>query len=480
VVTSDCLGPEEVVRDGVNGLVVPTGDAETLADAMRSLIDDPTLLAHLRHGVGATPIEIRGTSEHVEALLDRYRREERFRTAHTPNVAFVVGADGAIARYRVHHPSEALALHGASTRIVHYLDPGLAEIAEGMDVVVLQRVPATAHVLEVIERWRTAGTHVVFDVDDLIVDPDLADTIPGIRRLAPTDLEHYVDGLHRYRTTLEHCDGAIVPTPGLADSIGRLTGLPVAVAANGIGLVELRLAAAARARRQLRGRVTVAYFSGSDSHQPDLDLITPALAEVLRERPQVDVLVVGPVTTEATLDDFGDRVTRRPFQQWYQLYDQLAAVDVSLAPLVLPSDFNEAKSAIKWLEAAAVGVPTVASANGPFSRAIDDGRTGVLCENVDDWSRALLALVDDPAGRRRIGAAAQRAAELHHGPHVTAASWRSAIGDLATRRPSGRTSTWTRRSPDERAMSAPPLDAYGIDAAGLVRTRRRRRWFSRR
>ena len=37
VLTSDSVGPEEVVRDGVNGLVVPSGDATVLAAAMRRL-----------------------------------------------------------------------------------------------------------------------------------------------------------------------------------------------------------------------------------------------------------------------------------------------------------------------------------------------------------------------------------------------------------------------------------------------------------
>ena len=40
VVTSDCLGPEEVVLHGQNGLVVPTGDATALAAAMRRLVED--------------------------------------------------------------------------------------------------------------------------------------------------------------------------------------------------------------------------------------------------------------------------------------------------------------------------------------------------------------------------------------------------------------------------------------------------------
>ena len=422
---------------------------------MRSLVVDADLLARLRRGVRSAPVDVRTTDEHVEGLLVRYSQPGRTRRTMAPNVAFVIGADGAIARYRVHHPREALSLHGATTRVMHYLDPGLGQIADGMDVVVLQRVPATSDLLEMIERWRAAGALVVFDVDDLIVDPDIVTAIPGVDQLAPTVFEQYVDGLYRYRTTLEHCDGAIVPTPGLADSIGGLTGLPIAIAPNGIGLVEMRLAVAARGRRSPSDRVTIAYFSGSDSHQPDLDLIAPALADVLRNRPQVDVLIVGPLAPGPQLAAFGDRVECRPVQPWDELARQLAAVDVNLAPLVVPSEFNEAKSAIKWLEAAAVGVPTVASASGPFEDAIDDGRTGLLCANVSEWTPTLIALVDDPVRRRRIGAAAQREAEVHHGPHVTATNWTRAIDDLAERRSAARASTWTRNRAPRNALNQP-------------------------
>ena len=40
VITTDAPGCRETVRDGVNGLLVPVGDADALADAMTMLADD--------------------------------------------------------------------------------------------------------------------------------------------------------------------------------------------------------------------------------------------------------------------------------------------------------------------------------------------------------------------------------------------------------------------------------------------------------
>lgn len=72
VITTDCRGPEEVVRDEVNGLVVPTGDRRALADAMRSVVRDRRRLADLRAGAVSTPITLRHPAEHVATLVERY------------------------------------------------------------------------------------------------------------------------------------------------------------------------------------------------------------------------------------------------------------------------------------------------------------------------------------------------------------------------------------------------------------------------
>ena len=56
VITGDNPGPTEVVKDGVNGLVVPRGDAEAFGDAMRHLITEPGLLAGCGPAPGALPL----------------------------------------------------------------------------------------------------------------------------------------------------------------------------------------------------------------------------------------------------------------------------------------------------------------------------------------------------------------------------------------------------------------------------------------
>ena len=41
VVASDIAGYRDVVRDGVDGVLVPRGDAQALAEALRDLYDEP-------------------------------------------------------------------------------------------------------------------------------------------------------------------------------------------------------------------------------------------------------------------------------------------------------------------------------------------------------------------------------------------------------------------------------------------------------
>jgi glycosyltransferase involved in cell wall biosynthesis len=73
VITSDCLGPEEVVVHDGNGLVVPTGDDAALAGAMAALIQDRARLARMRRHATEHPVAPRTPDDHAAALLARYR-----------------------------------------------------------------------------------------------------------------------------------------------------------------------------------------------------------------------------------------------------------------------------------------------------------------------------------------------------------------------------------------------------------------------
>jgi glycosyltransferase involved in cell wall biosynthesis len=73
VVATAVGGVPEMVRDGVDGLLVPPGDAGRLADAWRRLLDDPALAARLAAAARAR----------VRERYSKERTVERFERFYT-------------------------------------------------------------------------------------------------------------------------------------------------------------------------------------------------------------------------------------------------------------------------------------------------------------------------------------------------------------------------------------------------------------
>ena len=65
--------------------------------------------------------------------------------------------------------------------------------------------------------------------------------------------------------------------------------------------------------------------------------------------------------------------------------------DINMVPLVADR-FNDCKSAIRFLDAALVGVPTIASRVGDFVNVIAQDRTGIFCEGEYEWVERLGSL----------------------------------------------------------------------------------------
>src|SRR5688572_32851577 len=79
--------------------------------------------------------------------------------------------------------------------------------------------------------------------------------------------------------------------------------------------------------------------------------------------------------------------------------------------VVMPS-YSESFGLVA-LEAQACGTPVVATRVGGLSRAVSDGRTGLLVDGhrAADWADALETLYDDPVRRQGMGRAAAIKAE---------------------------------------------------------------------
>ena len=263
---------------------------------------------------------------------------------------------------------------------------------------------------------RAGGAEIMFDVDDYMIDPDLArvEIVDGIRSQS-FDVEEVRAYWARMQTTFAHATFASAPTAFLAARL-RLYLKPSFVLPNAFDedtFHTSRRAARQRKARACDGWIRIGYATGSRTHQKDFAVAADAVAQVLRERPQTRLVLFqhfgSPVLDLSEFPAFAgleSRVEWRELVPIRQLPTVLADFDVNLAPLEVGNPFCEAKSELKYFEAALVDVPTVASPTEPFRTAIRHAETGLLASTAQEWHAALLRLVDDPGYRAGLARAA--------------------------------------------------------------------------
>ena len=142
-------------------------------------------------------------------------------------------------------------------------------------------------------------------------------------------------------------------------------------------------------------------WQGGFSHYEDLMV----LKDVLPDLPDGVVPVVSGWTPPVLASLCGGRleshgwvhIEAHPYKQ------AMLALDFAVIPLV-DNEFNACKSAIKWVEYSALGVPVVASNVGPYAAEIVDGETGLLVPNEPAaWKDAISRMTKDGGLRKRLG-----------------------------------------------------------------------------
>ncbi len=349
-------------------------------------------------------------------------------------IVFVSGETGTPGEvYRIARFARAAEQAGARTLVLPFEQvPAQREKLVDADIVFIWRAAWTAEIEVAVESARQVGAKLVFDVDDLMVEPDLAraDIIDGIRTLnVPVEAlrGHYT----RMRDTMANCEFCLTTTEELAWHIRRHA-LPTLVLPNGFDRAVLQLSRHVARRRRMGGSdglVRLGYAAGSRTHQRDFAQIAPAVARVLRERPECRlVLFKSPIDTLPVVDivEFPDlagleaRIEWRDMVKLEWLPEEIGRFDINLAPLEAGNAFCEAKSELKYFEAALVDVCTVASPTGPFRRAIAHGRTGFLAATQDEWYETLNLLAGNAELRHQIARAAYVDVLWPYGPEQRA------------------------------------------------------------
>jgi len=360
------------------------------------------------------------------ALIQHKASQDAQRTI---NVAWIGGEpDTPGYRYRVLNWADAARAIGANVTHMRIDEwERHAGDIESAHVVVLWRAKWDERTRKVHDLVRKGGGRLIFDVDDLMFDPRFAraEVIDGIRSHSFSERE-VANLFGLMRQSAASCDLCMATTLELADHF-RAMDRPTFVMPNGFdqAILETSRLAVRRRRAQLDdGLLRIGYAGGSKTHQHDFAVCASAVAQVLREHPEARLVVFRDKLGASVLDvtefpEFGSlcaQIEWRELVPLAELPNEIARFDINLAPLEVGNPFCEAKSELKYFEAALVDVCTVASPTGPYRRAIEDGRTGRLATTAAEWHAALSALVASPAQRRALAREALRDVLWTFGP----------------------------------------------------------------
>jgi O-antigen biosynthesis protein len=313
--------------------------------------------------------------------------------------------------YRVDHKVQMYESLGYEVAVVSWTDFTAARHElQTSALVIFYRVPANEFVKHLVAEAERLSIPKFFDIDDLVFDvKPYAELLAGTNLSKATQLS-LLEGAKLYCEALRLAGQGIASTPTIAKAMERVVSGKVHIVSNAIDPAVQQVADEVRRNPPFRAdlnSVVIGYGSGTDTHDADLLLATPALLRILKKYPHVQFVMHGPLKPSAEFKKVAKQITQIPFLEPRDYYRAVSTWDISIAPLT-KQIFNDAKSNIKFLEASAFAVPSVCSPAEPFQSVIESGKNGMLAVTEQEWFECLETLVLDAKLRKRMGENARK------------------------------------------------------------------------
>lgn len=326
--------------------------------------------------------------------------------------------------YRVMLPAMALGadwagVHGYPPKL-HYAtgrvkgESKLPDLIDDYKVVVIQQ-PKGESWEQMITALQEAGKKVVFEVDDYL---------HGVNERPDHGFKDAFDkrALVLYERCMRMADALIVSTEYIARKYKKYNP-NVYVCQNGIDLKRYALT------RPKRSTVNIGW-AGATGH---LEAIRPWISQVyhvMMQRPEVSFVSIGQNFADGLkpLLENPDRAVSIPFCAIEQYPSAMSMIDIALGPAGGGS-WYKGKSDLRWLEAAALGIPIIARPS--VYPEIEPGVTGFHATAPHEMVPILMELLNDPELRERVGAQAKEHVTKHRSMKTMSEVWADALQAIA-------------------------------------------------
>jgi glycosyltransferase involved in cell wall biosynthesis len=257
-------------------------------------------------------------------------------------------------------------------------------------IVVIQQ-PAGKGWMEMIDVLQKRGVIVVYETDDYV---------HSIKSMKGEHdyYEHFDQAyLAEAETAMKQCDALIASTEWIAGNYSHFNKAPF-VCRNGIDHRRYQLT------KPPRPTVNIGWSGGTGHNKVVIPWFQEA-AKIMRSREFVNFVSIGQPFADAFERWFGpERALSIPWTAIETYPGAMTMFDIALAPAGR-NGFFKGKSDLRWLEAAALGIPVVGDPE--VYPEIVDGVTGFTARRREEAASKIEALVDDPGERLHIGRAAR-------------------------------------------------------------------------
>ncbi|MEM8531566.1 MAG: glycosyltransferase [Chloroflexota bacterium] len=357
------------------------------------------------------------------------------RQPDTPiRIHFVYPELGAATRYRIHHHIEQAHIAGFIAKGAAFDELYDAYNLIECDVLYIYRLGFIPRTLPLCIAAKLRHIPIIFDSDDFVWNRKEREFNFLDSHYSSKTVTDIIKNNQRIRTMMRWASAFIFSTSYLAQQAQQTFQQPAYVNDNALSERMIHLAQQTSVKQHSGdGAIVIGYFSGyAQVHNEDLASIGPALCTILDTYPHTILRIYGDVTLMGPLShpSYATRVEQCGAVDWQDLPKHIAQVDINIAPLI-DNPYRRSKSAIKYLEAAIVKVPTIASRLDPYHHTISHGATGMLAMTIDEWTENLTYLINNAEARQLLGMAAYENACLYHTTGVRAKNFASIISEVA-------------------------------------------------
>lgn len=307
-------------------------------------------------------------------------------------------------KYRVIQKIEQLSLLGIRAYGCSVYDvPHTLDAMQFASSIILYRLSKNSYVDNFIQEAKRLNLPIGYDIDDPIFSHEIYKDNKNLDFLNPVEKKQLLDSSHGYLAVLKKCDFATVSTPKMKDVVAMHFKQPIFLWRNVIdGETYHIVKNLSVGDAKNSGDIYLGYMSGSRAHEYDFEQIITPITKLMRDHHNVYLKMGGHTNIPKQFDAYKERIVTMPFTGYHGYLNYLNNIDINLVPLV-KDEFNDCKSAIRFLEASMVGKPTVASKIGDFTNIIEDKATGYLVQNAEDWYSVIKELIESKELREKIG-----------------------------------------------------------------------------